>query len=411
MMKSERRSAMAAKPVTGVIVNAIRLKGKKDAKSLRSKHTVLSAILSAVLCLSLCVSCAPGAGKKLTTGALTLEHETRYGGIYAHITIADFNKLGFAFGDSVDVVFDNGEKLEDLPYYDGYYTKVGEPLLCGYPGYPYVDISVNNGADLYEELGLSETSTVTITLRERGKYLAVEEALGAVHSDNRGDFHDDGVFGNFRPLAVGRLKEGLIFRGASPCYNVFNRAETVSALSELKEIRTFIDLADSEEEAAAYFAAESPAIPYWKTAYSEGRVFLFAMGANYRSPEYHEKVAGTMRAILENDGPFLIHCNEGKDRTGFVCFLVGAFAGASVDELERDYMETYENFYNITKKGTPGRYDAIVEVKFDDFLVALAGTSDREAISDELLKGAVQYLKEGGMTDAEIETLREKILK
>ena len=86
--------------------------------------------------------------KELTTGALAATHETKFGGVYLDITIEDFNKMGFEFGDSVDVTFSNGYKLTDIPYYNGYYTKTGEALISGYPGYPHIDVCVNNGDPL-----------------------------------------------------------------------------------------------------------------------------------------------------------------------------------------------------------------------------------------------------------------------
>ena len=38
------------------------------------------------------------------------------------ISIDDFNKLGFEYGDSVNVSFTNGYELTDIPYYNGYYV-------------------------------------------------------------------------------------------------------------------------------------------------------------------------------------------------------------------------------------------------------------------------------------------------
>ena len=63
------------------------------------------------------VSCSGGT-LELKDKAVT--HETKFGGIYIDETIEDFNKLGFKFGDSVDVTFSNGYKHLDLPYYNGY---------------------------------------------------------------------------------------------------------------------------------------------------------------------------------------------------------------------------------------------------------------------------------------------------
>ena len=93
---------------------------------------------------------------ELTVSDLGVIHETEFGGVYVDITIDDFNALGFGFGDSVNVTFSNGYKLDDLPYYNGYYVKTGEPLIIGYPGYPHIKVCINNGDDLWELAGVDE---------------------------------------------------------------------------------------------------------------------------------------------------------------------------------------------------------------------------------------------------------------
>ena len=85
-------------------------------------------------------------------GALTInegvEYEQKFGGVYITITIDDFNDKGFAFGDSVDITYSNGFSLTDIPYFSGFYVDMGEPLLVGYPGYPYVRAGYNNGENM-----------------------------------------------------------------------------------------------------------------------------------------------------------------------------------------------------------------------------------------------------------------------
>lgn len=51
--------------------------------------------------------------------------------------------------------------------------------------------------------------------------------------------------------------------------------------------------------------------------------------------------------MIENDGPYLIHCKEGKDRTGILCTILESFAGASASEVIQDYMITYSNYYGV----------------------------------------------------------------
>ena len=55
--------------------------------------------------------------------------------------------------------------------------------------------------------------------------------------------------------------------------------------------------------------------------------------------------------MLSHDGPYLIHCWEGKDRTGYIVAILLSLIGASQKEIVDDYMESYVNFFNI-KKGS-----------------------------------------------------------
>ena len=88
------------------------------------------------------------AAEELRIENVAIEHEPEFGGVYIAMTIDDFNNLGFVYGDSVDVVFSNGYKLEDIPYYNGYYVDAGQPLLVAYPGYDYNKAAVNYSEDL-----------------------------------------------------------------------------------------------------------------------------------------------------------------------------------------------------------------------------------------------------------------------
>ena len=71
-----------------------------------------------------------------------VKEEIVYKGVYIEKTIDEFNALGFEYGDSVNIMFSNGFVLNDIPYYNGYYTKPGESLLVAYPGYEYIDACI-----------------------------------------------------------------------------------------------------------------------------------------------------------------------------------------------------------------------------------------------------------------------------
>ena len=89
--------------------------------------------------------------------------------MYLDITIDEFNALGFEYGDSCDVTFSNDYKLEDIPYYNGYYSKTEYPPISAYPGYPHIDVCVNNEDPLWETEGLNE-ATIAKYIREQEAY-------------------------------------------------------------------------------------------------------------------------------------------------------------------------------------------------------------------------------------------------
>ncbi len=249
-----------------------------------------------VTVLILIASFCAGCGQTVTTGEIGVVKNEEFSGVYVDLTIAGFNDLGFAFGDSVDIEFDNGLKFQDVPYYSGYYSPVGELLVCGYPGYPHVIIARNYGDSTWEEFGMTEDSRVTVTLNKKGKYKANQD--------------------------------------------------------------------------------------------------LFSL-------EYSEALA----EMTEHEGPVLVHCVEGKDRTGFVCTLLLALAEASPREIVDDYMITYDNYYKVTKEKDPEKYEAILGNVYD-FLYCLCGAEKGADLNTlDLKAGAENYLRRGGLSDAQIETI------
>ncbi len=329
-------------------------------------------------------------------------HEEEFGGVYICCTIEDFNALGFAYGDSVTVTFSNGYVLEDLPYYNGYYTRTGEPLLVAYPGYPYIKAAINSGDDLYSVAGLQEGDTASIVLQAPGKYAALQDARDIHYTDERDDYESDAVFANFRGIRAGEIRAGVLYRSASPCDNQHNRAPYVDALMSEAEVGFILDLSDTDEKIQGYLDASDFSSPGFRALYEAGKVEPIGLNMNYSSQEFREKLVNGLIAMSEADGPYLIHCTEGKDRTGFVCMLLEALCGASCEEIEQDYMITYANYYGITEEAEKDRYDVIVENVLVPMIESLSGDQNLELWEMDLSGCAAHYLLDGGMTDEQI---------
>jgi len=383
---------------------------KKNNKTLNTGCVILSIACAVMLSVITAACKSVDNSKKLTN--LPLIEDTEFGGAYIGTTTAQLKEAGFDFGDSVNITFSDGREVKDIPYYSGYNNKTGEYLLCGYPGYEHPQFTRNNFGEVWNLYGLTEKMQASITMNEKGKYLAVEEALSLVYSNNINDFDSEETFANFRPMKAGMLKENTVYRSASPCDNKYSRAECTHNLVEKAGIQFVLNLADNEEKFNKHLSNTEVNIPYVEKLNSEGKIAKLGLTSNYHSEVYAEKLGNGFKKMLNSDGPYLVHCTEGKDRTGFVCFLIEALCQASYEEMKADYMITYKNYYGLTEEGSPDKYNAVVQSKFDDFVTYLTDAATiEETVQSDLGNAARNYLVKCGLTLPEIESLVSKLTK
>ena len=148
--------------------------------------------------------------------------------------------------------------------------------------------------------------------------------------------------------------------------------------------------------------------PYYRALFENDRVLALGMTMNFESDDFREKVATGFRAVIDNSGPYLVHCTEGKDRTGFICMLIEILCGASYDEIASDYMITYDNYYEISETKDKVKYDLILDKYLNDMLRMLAGSDDIDVRSLDLEECGRNYLRSSGMNDAEIDVFVDR---
>ena len=338
----------------------------------------------------------------------SIHHDDEFGGAYIDISIENFNKKGFAFGDSVSLTFTTGSNkvvYDDLGYYSGYYVPAGQELLVGYKGYDYIKCCINYGEDLYAKHNFDESTKVTIKVNEAGKYKAVEETLSISYSDKRDEYESDEQFANFREITVGNIKPGKLYRGASPLDNTRKRANIVSSLLEKNGIKYNIDLADKLEN--IYSQEKYVITPYMQSLIDGNNAIFLGMAAAYKADDFSIKMKRMFLSMLNNEGPYYIHCLEGKDRTGYVCMVIEALCGASYDELIDDYFITYKNYYGI-EKGSE-KYNVIKSMHIDEMIrYVFSFDNSTTLLGAGYYSKARAYLENIGLTDSQIDALQEK---
>lgn len=341
----------------------------------------------------------------LTTGIVKTIFDEEFENIFIGVTIEDFHKLGFSFGDSLSFKLSTGVTVEDIPYYSGYYSGVEELMFCGYPGDPYVKIARNCGNPTWAEFQLDENSTIEVFLHEKGKYLDIQELFSLKYSDDPNDFPSIEAFANFRDLKGGNIKPHFFYRSASPCDPWHNRATYANQLIAQHHIQFVLNLSNNIQKYESFLDREDFQSQYYDNLFQTNRVLLLLLNVNYRAYDFKKKLAYGLLEMAKHEGPILVHCAEGKDRTGFVCATIMSLASAHYQDIIDDYMLTYKDYYNITEENDSKKYHAIIENIYD-FLYSMCHADSSTPLEKlDLYSCAKQYLIEGGLTNEEVDTI------
>ena len=237
-------------------------------------------------------------------------------------------------------------------------------------------------------------------MKEKGGYYDQWVMHQLVRSENREDYPDlnDMEFANFRVIATTGMGEGKLYRSSSPVNPEINRSKEADAAAADAGVRTFINLADNEETMKAY---EGFADSY----YAKQNIIGLNLGVDFAADEFKAGLAEGFRFIAANEAPYLVHCNEGKDRAGFTAAVLEALMGASAEEITTDYMVTYYNYYGV-QPGTE-QYDVIAASNIQK---SLAAAFEMTSIFEgDLQAAAVNYLTNIGLTAEEIAAVQANL--
>ena len=174
-------------------------------------------------------------------------------------------------------------------------------------------------------------------------------------------------------------------------------------------VQAVINLADNNDVILSYIAQDDFNSPYYKTLFEDGKVIALNLGVDFKAEEFKRGIAEGLKFFSTVKGPYLVHCNEGKDRAGFTSALLAALMGASYDELVKDYMTTYINYYHV-EKGSE-QYEAVKKSNIDSMLSFIAGVEISELPNVDLEAKTEEFLLAIGMDNSTINTLKSKLSK
>ena len=324
-----------------------------------------------------------------------------FGNIHLDIPGDDFFKMGFEYGDVVTATI--GEVPIDMPVCGNLFdVDAFAPVCLVKDSHDYEVVLCENVSNLAEDLELSGSvgMPVTITMKEKGGYLEIYQARQITRTNAREDYPDlsEEEFANFRVVSTTGMGEKILYRGSSPLNPSLNRNTIVMASIEKFGIKTILNACDSDESMKEYAT-------YPGSYYAGCNVIPLEMKSDFLYPDFEQKLVSALRYMIDNPGPYYVHCVEGKDRTGYICAVLEALMGASADEILDDYMVTYYNYYGV--KPDEKRYEIIREGNLPKTLAAAFGIPDIKTA--DLAEASENYMKKIGLKNDEIQKLRERL--
>lgn len=339
----------------------------------------------------------------------TVTEVEKYGHAVLDVKIEDFQAKGFELGDIVTVAA--GSYSGDMPYFNGYYVDNGEYMLRAYPGKEYLAVCINYGK-FNVEAGVDVGSPVYISLKTKGGAATTQAVYSLEYTNDRADYASDEVFANFRPIVMGDIAEGRLYRSASPINNEYGRAATADQLISAAGVKTVVNLANTQEEIDASLAAEDFNSPYYKGLLDAEGVIVLGMPVNFASDEFAEGIVKGLIFMSEHEGPYMVHCTEGKDRAGFTAALLEALMGAKLEEIVDDYLESYVNYYHLDREADAKKLELIAEKNINEMLRTIAGLDKGAELADvDLAAAAETYLTSHGMTAEQVSALKTALSK
>lgn len=383
-------------------------------------------IFASLLSFSLVFSTACGSAAKITEGqasTCTVAEIQKYGNLILSVTGTDFMAEGYTYGDVITAEI-NGN-FYDMPVGSNYSDVDDGNYICRIDidetdETDVVILAINMG-DLATETGIAtkteieeapgfrwdytegvETPVeVTISMKSQGGYYEEYVMHQLKRSNERADYPhlNDAAFANFRPITTTGMGEGKLYRSSSPVNPEIGRNSYADAEVQAAGIRTIINLADNKTIMQGY---EGFADTYYSTCHIIG----LNLGIDPDSDDFRSGLADGMRFLAaEQEGPYLIHCSEGKDRAGFVSALLECLMGASAEEVVADYMTTYYNYYGV--EADTEQYAVIASSNIEKTLASAFEIEDIYSEGIDLSSKAADYMAERlGLTDDEISAIK-----
>jgi protein tyrosine/serine phosphatase len=202
---------------------------------------------------------------------------------------------------------------------------------------------------------------------------------------------------NFREIRMGNIAPNTLYRSSHPI-NDNKQEKIISLLAAQNKIKTIINLSDtiSEIKIKSIFA------PWYDKLLKNNHVAALGLDLNNNSESFSKKFKKGLQFIINTEGPWLIHCHAGIDRTGFVSIVLETLMGAKLDDIIDDYLKSFYSMFNSSVYGNLNK---------EEVFQLIFAMGDNMPVNDKNLEAIAEYylLKRIKLSAVEIELLKNKL--
>jgi protein tyrosine phosphatase len=199
---------------------------------------------------------------------------------------------------------------------------------------------------------------------------------------------------------MGNIAHNTLYRSSHPIKD--NKQERIiSLLAAQAQIATVLNLSDTNSE----IMLKSIFAPWYDKLFKDNRVIGLGMDFNSNSDSFSKKLKKGLQFIINTDGPWLIHCHAGVDRTGFVSIVLEALMGGTIDEIINDYLQSFNSIYDSSIYSDVNKEDSLVVMQLLSAMGNYMPVNDQnlQVITENYLRSKVK------LSVAETEMLKKKL--
>ena len=319
----------------------------------------------------------------------------------------------FQMGDIVTVAI-NGYDTLDMPIVESAYdVPIAGFALVAIKDYDYLILSVHYGhmSNILKITDVVIPIEVSISMKEKGGFLFGLEMRNVQNMDYYAEIYPDlsiEEFANFREVRTTGMGQKRLYRSSNPIDPGLGRNLYADSLAKVAGVSTFINLSDSEEFAKSCSSFDS-------SYYATQNIIFLSLPVYFYSWQFEEGIVTGFRDMIEHDGPYLVHCTFGMDRTGFTIAVWEGLMGATTEDLQADYSKTFSNFFNVVDRMHVALNEQQVGFFRDVVIRNMRTVYHAKGIDVPVTEpidwaaATEKYLEKIGMTQEEIAALKERL--